>query len=229
MSSISISKELSPTRLHHDTAHNITFCRINAVKIWKLIYVKVVSLTNDMYSMGVNTYDWNSTASEWTTWHSRCLNIWEVELHSRIVKILLYTGLFISPSETSELDCATTKKDRTERSISIGRESLKVFFVLGTLAYLQVPPLGGSRDEKWRAQWISVLCLGICQNWVNCDGATEVSDHVPHRTTYGQNNSWVVHEVPEESLPVRCETKRPAGAHPGYRAAGVGNPGGTYE
>jgi len=62
------------------------------------------------------------------------------------------TGLFISPSGTSELDCATTKKERAERSISIGRESLKVFFVLGALAYLQVPPLGGSRDEKWRAQ-----------------------------------------------------------------------------
>ena len=62
------------------------------------------------------------------------------------------TGLFISPSGTSELDCATNKKDRAERSISIGRESLKVFFVLGALAYLQVPPLEGSRDEKWRAQ-----------------------------------------------------------------------------
>jgi len=36
------------------------------------------------------------------------------------------TGLFISPSGTSELDCATTKKDTAERSISIGRESLKV-------------------------------------------------------------------------------------------------------
>ena len=33
-----------------------------------------------------------------------------------------------------------------------GRESLQVFFVLGALAYLQVPPLGGSRDEKWRSQ-----------------------------------------------------------------------------
>ena len=41
------------------------------------------------------------------------------------------TGLFISPSGTSELDCATTKTDTAERSISIGRESLKVFFVLG--------------------------------------------------------------------------------------------------
>jgi len=62
------------------------------------------------------------------------------------------TGLFISLSGTSELDCATTKKDRAERSISISRESLKVFFVLGALGYLQVPPLGGSREEKWRAQ-----------------------------------------------------------------------------
>ena len=47
------------------------------------------------------------------------------------------TGLFISPSGTSELDCATTKKDRAERSISIGRESLKAFFCtrgLGVLA-----------------------------------------------------------------------------------------------
>jgi len=41
----------------------------------------------------------------------------------------IYTGLLISPSGNSELDCATTKKDRAERSISIGRESLKVFFL----------------------------------------------------------------------------------------------------
>ena len=58
---------------------------------------------------------------------------------------LSYTGLFISPSGISELDCATTKTDTAERSISIGRESLQVFFVLGALAYFQVPPLGGSR------------------------------------------------------------------------------------
>ena len=70
--------------------------------------------------------------------------------------------------------------------------------------YLQVPPLGGSRDEKWRSQWIRKRSVsGICQNWVNCDGATEVSDHVPHRTTYRQNNSWIVHEIPAEWLPVR--------------------------
>ena len=37
------------------------------------------------------------------------------------------TELFISPSGISELDCATTKTDTVERSISIGRESLQVF------------------------------------------------------------------------------------------------------
>jgi len=62
------------------------------------------------------------------------------------------TGLFVSPSGISELDCATTKTDTAERSMSIGRQSLQVFYVLGALAYFQVPPLGGSREEKWRSQ-----------------------------------------------------------------------------
>ena len=63
-----------------------------------------------------------------------------------------YTGLFISPSGISELDSATIETDTAERSISIGRESLQVFFVLGAFAYFQVPPLGGSREEKWCSQ-----------------------------------------------------------------------------
>ena len=53
------------------------------------------------------------------------------------IYIYIYTGLFISPSGISELDCATTKTDTAERSISIGRESLHVFFYtrgLGILA-----------------------------------------------------------------------------------------------
>ena len=62
------------------------------------------------------------------------------------------TGLFISPSGISEFDCATTKTDTAERSISIGRETLQVFFVLGVFAYFQVPPLRGSREEEWRSQ-----------------------------------------------------------------------------
>ena len=68
------------------------------------------------------------------------------------IRSLGNTGLFISPSGISELDCTTTKTDMAERSISIGRESLQVFFVLGALAYFQVPPLGGSHEEKWRSQ-----------------------------------------------------------------------------
>ena len=71
------------------------------------------------------------------------------ELH---IIVFNYTGLFIRPSGIFELDCATTKTDTAERSISIGRESLQVCFVLGALAYFLVPPLGGNREEKWRSQ-----------------------------------------------------------------------------
>ena len=48
----------------------------------------------------------------------------------------LNTGLFISPSDISELDCATTKTDTAERSMSIGRESLQVFFCTRGLGVL---------------------------------------------------------------------------------------------
>ena len=77
-----------------------------------------------------------------------------VKLHLVIDRCMssINTGLFISPSGISKLDCATTKTDTAERSISIGRESLQVFFfVLGALAYFQVPPLGGSHYEKWHS------------------------------------------------------------------------------
>ena len=47
-----------------------------------------------------------------------------------------YTGLFVSPSGISELDCATTKTDTAERSISIRRESLQVFFCTRGLGVL---------------------------------------------------------------------------------------------
>ena len=42
----------------------------------------------------------------------------------------------MSPSGTSELDCATTKTDTAERSISIGREPLKGFFYTRGLSVL---------------------------------------------------------------------------------------------
>ena len=59
----------------------------------------------------------------------------EVYLHSMGIVSLTRrlseqnTGLFTSHSGISELDCATTKTDTAERSISIGRESLQVFFL----------------------------------------------------------------------------------------------------
>jgi len=40
---------------------------------------------------------------------------------------ILYTGLFISPSGILKINCATTKTDTAERSISMDRESLQVF------------------------------------------------------------------------------------------------------
>jgi len=47
-----------------------------------------------------------------------------------------YIGLFINPSGISELDCATTKTDTADRSISIGRESLQVLFCTRGLGVL---------------------------------------------------------------------------------------------
>jgi hypothetical protein len=81
------------------------------------------------------------------------------------------------------------------------------------MEYLQVSTLGGNRDETRRGQGI----IKRSGSWnlpkrVNCDGIAGVSDQVPHRTTYGQNNSWVVQEIPAEWLSVSCETNRPAGA-----------------
>jgi hypothetical protein len=103
-----------------------------------------------------------------------------------------------------------TKTYTVESSISIGTVSLHVFLCTrrrGVLAGFT------ARGQLWQTMgWIGnkkALCLEICQNWISCDGVTNVSDHVPNRTTYGQNNSWVVREIPAEWLPVRCETNRP--------------------
>ena len=87
---------------------------------------------------------WCGETHSWSfSEHFRCT----LNVHSRHMRVhvnRIYTGLFISSSGISELDCTTTKTDTAERSISIGRETLQVFFfVLGALAYFQVPPLGG--------------------------------------------------------------------------------------
>ena len=66
----------------------------------------------------------------------------ESAVNTGISKVKENTGLFISPSEISELDCATTKTVTAGRSLTIRRESLQVFFILGALAYFHVPPLG---------------------------------------------------------------------------------------
>ena len=54
----------------------------------------------------------------------------------------MYTGLFVSPSRISELNCATTKTDTAERSISIGREtwtdSLPIDMLLSAVSVLVV-------------------------------------------------------------------------------------------
>jgi hypothetical protein len=69
----------------------------------------------------------------------------------------------------------TTTTDSAERSISIGRESHQVlFWVIGAVAYLQISPLGDSRDETWRGQGIrkrSVSCNlpKLSQLW-RCNG-----------------------------------------------------------
>ena len=53
-----------------------------------------------------------------------------------IANVFSSTGLFVSSSGISELDCATTKTDTAERSISIGRESLQVLFYTRGLGVL---------------------------------------------------------------------------------------------
>jgi len=47
------------------------------------------------------------------------------------IYIYIYIGLFISPSGISEIDCATTKTDTAERSISTERHSKFVSYLTG--------------------------------------------------------------------------------------------------
>ena len=65
-----------------------------------------------------------------------CLNYCVIVKVCVGVFVCIYIGLFISPSGISELDCATTKTDTAERNISIGRESLQVFFCARGLSVL---------------------------------------------------------------------------------------------
>jgi hypothetical protein len=80
----------------------------------------------------------------------------------------------------------SSRDGHTKGSISIGREPLKFFLCTRHRGILTGFTARG--QSWWNIGWTGnkkALCLGICQHWVNCDSATEVSDHVPHRTTYG--------------------------------------------
>ena len=167
-------------------------------------------------------------ASETITLYIRNLNIrweWVVTTTSQPQ----YTGLFVSPSGISELDFATTKTDTAERSISRGRESLQVFFVLGALAYFQVSPLGGSHDEKWRSQWIRKRSVSwnmpkLSQLWL-CNGgfgSCTTQNHL--QTKQFVNGTW----IPAEWLPVRCEKNRPSGPM-GHFSSRLPPSGGTWK
>ena len=129
-------------------------------------------------------------------------NIWNV------VMVPIYRVIHKSLRD-SELDCATTKTDTAERSISIGRESIQVFFVLGALAYFQVPPLGGSRDEKWRSQWIRKRSVSwnlpkLSQLWLFNGGFGSCATQNHLQTKQFVNGTW----IPAEWLPVRFAAHR---------------------
>ena len=105
------------TDVHGNGAHSVLLCTRTKLLLQTPLYRN--SKYNSLYSFTL---------------------LLSVELHN--IKVIPsshkhnYTGLFISPSVISELDCATTTTDTAERSISIGRESLHVFFCTRGLGVL---------------------------------------------------------------------------------------------
>jgi hypothetical protein len=93
-------------------------------------------------------------ADEWKEENNKLENYPRNKLARQNIPTTDYTGYFISTSGTSKHGCATTKTDITESSISICRESPQVFCVLDAVTYLQVSPVGGSRDETRRREGI---------------------------------------------------------------------------
>jgi len=88
-------------------------------------------------------------------------------------------------------------QDRHGRKEHINRYriSQSFFFVLGALAYLQVPPLGGRRDEKWRVQWIRKRSVSwnlpkLSQLWL-CNGGFGTCTAQNHlRTKQFVSDTW---------------------------------------
>ena len=104
-----------------------------------LLYI-IIRKSNSAHRHSVRTsmadlFCWHDKNSQWNGDGPGSSVITVTKLCAGWMTNMDYTGLFISSSGISELDCATTKTDTAERSISIGRESLQVFFVLWALAY----------------------------------------------------------------------------------------------
>ena len=114
--------------LHIQTAVDVCiFVPVNATKRLATNLTKICLLEN--------YFNLKSACNEYALANLMCCL--EGNNLAHMNRLLDSTGLFISPFGISELDCATTKTDTAERSISIGRESLQVFFCtrgLGVLA-----------------------------------------------------------------------------------------------
>jgi predicted secreted protein len=61
---------------------------------------------------------------------------------------------FIRPSGTSKSAAQQPRKTQQKGAYQYIENLSKFFCVLGAVAYLQVSPLGDSRDETWRGQGI---------------------------------------------------------------------------
>ena len=141
----------------------------------------------------------------------------EKEIDSPII-IYIYTGLFISPSGISELDCATTKTDTAERSISIGRESLQTWNVSLSLS-LSVDMLLSAVSVLVVAQSSSEILEGLMKNpvYIYIWGVGRVAQSVKCLTTagrFGIEFRWGRDFPPVQTGP---------GAHPAYCTMGTGS------
>ena len=100
---------------------------------------------------------------------------------------MYYTGLFISPSGISKIDCATTKTDTAERSISMDRESLQVFVQLYSCSLARVVDFWGLLTNASRTR-----------STVSADGPGRPLLFAAHRQPLCWNfmyHSWIVLSV----------------------------------
>jgi hypothetical protein len=117
------------------------------------------------------------------------------DTHIKIKCVMdIYTGWFISPSGISELDCATNRTDTAERSISIGRESLQVLFVLGVfdlfhcLFVKYVPNSSRCRISFFTICHRKKILLCLEMGWRDSNHQAS-SDYDAHWTTVESNST----------------------------------------